>query len=124
MQYRILMALHSSSFKISNLGSDSAVVCAEQVVVAVFSIFLFDMYPFRISAALLVIQPEDSHDFPLYFHTMLFTHVILFKLLNYRLLNSIVDPDLIIFITEDQIVRFEVDRAMSIKITVFLTMTV
>jgi hypothetical protein len=106
------------------LESDSAVICTEQFVVAVFSRFLFDLYPFRISAALLVIQPEDSQDFPLYLYKMLFTHGILFKLPIYRLLNSAVDPYLIIFITEDQIVRFEVDRAMSIKISVFLTMTV
>jgi hypothetical protein len=106
------------------LGSGTAVVCAEQVVVAVFSRFLFDLYPFRISAALLVIQPEHSQDFPLHLHKMLFTHVILFKLPNYRLLNSTVDPHLIIFIIENHIVRFEVERAMSITITVFLTMTV
>jgi len=55
---------------------------------------------------------------------MLFTHVILFKLPNFRFLNSIVDPDLIFFMTEDQIVRFDVGTAMNIKITIFLTMTV
>lgn len=75
MQYCILIALHSSSFKISNFRTDSAVVCAEQVVVAVCSRFLFDMYPFRTSAALLVIQPEDCHDFPLYLHIKCYLHM-------------------------------------------------
>lgn len=54
---------------------------------------------------------------------MLFTHVILFKLSNFWFLNSIVDPYLIFFMTEGQIVRFEVGAAMSIKTTLFLTMT-
>jgi len=39
-------------------------------------------------------------------------------------MNSVVDPDLIFFMTENQIVRFEVGTAMNIKITVFLTVTV
>jgi hypothetical protein len=108
MQYRILIALHSSSFKIYKLRSDSAVICAEKFVVAVCSRFLFDVYSFRISAALLVIQPEDCRDFPLYLHIKCCLHVILFKLPNFRFLNSIVDPDLIFFMSEDQIVRSEV----------------
>jgi len=83
MKYRILIALHSSSFKISNLGNDSVVVCAEQVLVAVCSIFLFDMYPFSIWTALLAIQPEDCHDFSLYLHIKCCLHMPIFPIFGF-----------------------------------------
>jgi len=46
---------------------------------------------------------------------MLFTHAHLPNF-RFRFLNSTVDPDLIFFMTEDQIVRFEVGTEINIKI--------
>jgi hypothetical protein len=94
----LFYAVFFSSLKISDLGSDSPVACAEHVVVAVCSRFLFDMNPFRISAALLVIQPKDCHDFPLYLRITCYLYMpsyLTFQI--FGLLNSIVDPDLILF---------------------------
>jgi len=127
MQYSILIALHLSSFKISNLGSDSTLVCAKQVVVAVCSRFLFDMYPFRISAALLVIQPENCHDFSLYLHIKYCLHMssyLNFQIFGFGICIVLLIGILYFFISEHQIVRFKVGTAMNIQITVFLTMAV